>query len=85
MIDGEIVALDASGKPSLNTLQNYASSSAPVFYYIFDVLLLAGKAVTRQPLEIRRALLETKVLPKLRGDSVRPPPVLEETWKTFCT
>jgi ATP-dependent DNA ligase len=38
---------------------------------------LAGKDVTREPLEVRRALLEAKILPKLRSDSLRPPPVLE--------
>src|SRR4051812_33719217 len=40
VIDGEVVALDTSGRPSFNALQNYGSSSAPVFYYIFDVLVL---------------------------------------------
>lgn len=44
VIDGEIVALDATGRPSFNTLQNYGSSTAPVFYYVFDVPILAGKA-----------------------------------------
>jgi ATP-dependent DNA ligase len=50
---------------------------APLFYYIFDVLVPAGKDVTREPLEVRRALLETKILPKLGDDSLRAPPVLE--------
>jgi ATP-dependent DNA ligase len=63
VIDGEVVALDTSGRPSFNALQNYGSSSAPVFYYIFDVLMLGGNDVTRQPLEVRRALLETKIYP----------------------
>ena len=57
----------------------------PVFYYIFDVLVLAGPDVTRQPLEVRRALLETKILPKLRGDSLRPSPVLEGDFQDVCT
>src|ERR1700680_1917944 len=34
VIDGEVVALDESGKPSFNILQNYGSSEAPVFYYV---------------------------------------------------
>jgi hypothetical protein len=34
-----------SGRPSFNTLQNYGSSSAPIFYYVFDVLVLAGRNV----------------------------------------
>jgi ATP-dependent DNA ligase len=61
----------------LSSAPDSGSSSAPVFYYIFDLLVLAGKDVTREPLEIRRALLEAKILPKLPGDPLRPPPVLE--------
>jgi len=36
VIDGEIVALDERGRPSFNALQNYGSSTAPVFYYVFE-------------------------------------------------
>jgi ATP-dependent DNA ligase len=43
VIDGEVVALDDSGRPSFNTLQNYGSSTAPIFYYAFDVLVLDGR------------------------------------------
>ena len=66
VIDGELVAFDASGRPSFNTLQNSGSGSATVFYYAFDVLVLAGRRLTGEPLGIRRALLRTKVLPKLK-------------------
>lgn len=41
VIDGEVVALDASGKPSFNTLQNYGSGVAPLHFYVFDVLILS--------------------------------------------
>jgi len=33
VIDGEVVALDESGRPSFNILQNYGSSKAPILYY----------------------------------------------------
>ena len=72
MIDGEIVALDGSGRLSFDTLQNHGSgfAAASVFYYVFDVLVLAGRTLTREPLDVRRGLLQTKVLTKL-GEPVR--------------
>jgi bifunctional non-homologous end joining protein LigD len=76
VIDGEIVALDPSGRPSFNVLQNYGSAKAPVFYYVFDVMVLAGRDVTDENLDARRRLLERKVLPKLR-EPVRYSPVLK--------
>jgi DNA ligase D-like protein (predicted ligase) len=63
--DGEIVAFDQEGRPSFNALQNYGSAQAPVVYYVFDVMVLAGEDVTREPLSKRRELLEKKVLPRL--------------------
>src|SRR5262245_42761239 len=45
VIDGEVVAFDETGRPSFNTLQNYGSATAPVFYYIFDVLVLSGRDI----------------------------------------
>jgi DNA ligase D-like protein (predicted ligase) len=65
VIDGEIIAFDDEGRPSFNALQNYGSAPAPVLYYVFDVMVLAGCDVMREPLERRRELLEQKVLPKL--------------------
>jgi bifunctional non-homologous end joining protein LigD len=66
VIDGEVVAFDEEGRPSFNALQNFGSSPAPVVYYVFDVMLLSGVDVRRQPLSARRVLLEKKVLPKLK-------------------
>src|SRR6266849_1868437 len=66
VVDGEVVALDETGKPSFNTLQNYGSSKAPVFYYVFDLLMLGGRDLTGEPLAARRMLLEKHVVPKLR-------------------
>jgi DNA ligase D-like protein (predicted ligase) len=75
-VDGEIVALDGAGKPSFNALQNYGSSKADLIYYIFDVMVLAGKDVMVEPLAKRRDLLEKKVLPKL-AEPVRYSPALK--------
>jgi DNA ligase D-like protein (predicted ligase) len=78
VIDGEVVALDAEGRPSFNTLQNYGSSGAPLHFFIFDVLILKGKDVMGEPLAKRRELIEEHVLPKL-ADPIRYSPVLEGT------
>jgi DNA ligase D-like protein (predicted ligase) len=64
VIDGEIVALDESGRPSFNLLQNGAAK-ATIIYYVFDLMLLTGRDLTGETLETRRGLLERKVLPKL--------------------
>jgi bifunctional non-homologous end joining protein LigD len=66
VIDGEVVAFDEEGKPSFNALQNCGSAPAPVVFYAFDVMVLAGKEVMAEPLQRRQVLLEKKVLPKLR-------------------
>jgi bifunctional non-homologous end joining protein LigD len=65
VIDGEVVAFDQEGRPSFNALQNYGSAPGAVVYYVFDVMVLAGQNVMREPLEKRRELLEKRVLPKL--------------------
>jgi len=64
VIDGEVVALGPDGRPSFNALQNL-SSDAPVFYYVFDVMVLAGRDIKAEPLDKRRAMLETRVVPAL--------------------
>jgi DNA ligase D-like protein (predicted ligase) len=77
VIDGEVVAFDASGKPSFNTLQNHGSApDTPLVYFVFDVMMLAGKNVMHEPLKARRALLEKHVLPKL-SDPIRYSPELQ--------
>src|ERR1035438_9947298 len=43
VLDGEVVALDAEGRPSFNTLQNYGSAESSLHFFIFDVLVLKGK------------------------------------------
>jgi bifunctional non-homologous end joining protein LigD len=65
VIDGEVLALDESGRPSFNTLQNYGSSSVPIFYFVFDLLILAGRDLRSERLDTRRELLRTKILSKL--------------------
>ena len=47
-------------------LQNHGSATAPVLYFVFDVMMLAGRDVMREPLDTRRELLERRVLPEAR-------------------
>ena len=81
VVDGEIVAFDEEGRPSFNLLQNYASGT-PLGYFVFDVLMLAGRDVTQEPLSKRQALLESQVLPHL-VDPVRYVPPLEGSLQTL--
>jgi DNA ligase D-like protein (predicted ligase) len=76
VIDGEIVALDEEGRPSFNVLQNYGSSKAPIHYFVFDVMVLAGKDVMKEPLIKRRELLQARILPKL-AEPIRFSPELD--------
>jgi len=80
VIDGEIVALDADGRPSFNLLQNYGNSTGPLVYFIFDVLMLAGQDLRKEKLETRRGLLEQKVMPKL-AEPIRMSQALEGSMK----
>ena len=76
VIDGELVALDENGRPSFNALQNFGGSQTPIVYYVFDLIVLAGRDVSAETLATRRELLEQKVLPKL-AEPVRYAGVLE--------
>jgi DNA ligase D-like protein (predicted ligase) len=83
VIDGEVVALDEEGKPSFNALQNHGSGAAPHFY-IFDLLILAGKDVMGEPLTKRRELLEKRILPKL-SEPIRYSPQLPGSLKDLVS
>ncbi len=72
VIDGEIVALDEEGRPSFMLLANAPSAGAsskngpvPILYYVFDVMMLEGRDLTREPLATRRQLLQDEVIPTL--------------------
>jgi DNA ligase D-like protein (predicted ligase) len=78
VIDGEVIAFDDSGRPSFNLLQNFGSSTVPIFYYVFDLLILGGRDVRSEPLETRREFLKAKVLSKLH-EPIRYSPDLDAT------
>ncbi|HTT77687.1 MAG TPA: hypothetical protein VMF50_17115 [Candidatus Binataceae bacterium] len=61
VVDGEIVVLDESGRPSFNLLQNYATREYTLAFYLFDLLILAGVDLRHETLETRRMLLHMQV------------------------
>jgi DNA ligase D-like protein (predicted ligase) len=75
VIDGEIVALDESGRPSFNALQNYGSSGIAIFYYVFDLLVLKGQNLMSEQLSKRRDLLRRYIVRKVK-DPIRECPEL---------
>jgi bifunctional non-homologous end joining protein LigD len=64
LLDGEIVALDESGRSHFQLLQQRGQGKRPpVYYYVFDLLRLNGRSFLAEPIETRRAALE-KLLAK---------------------
>ena len=58
LIDGEVVAVDAHGRPSFQALQNRgAHAGHSIVFYAFDLLHLDGRDLTGLPLEQRQAQL----------------------------
>jgi len=79
ILDGEVVALDADGRPSFSLMQQRTGfrpgghraapkADVPVLYYAFDLLYLDGYDWRRMRLEERKAKLATIVR---AGDSLR--------------
>src|SRR5437867_3845035 len=50
LIDGEIVALDAHGRPSFQALHHWSLGGFSLVYYAFDLLHLDGRDLMRLPL-----------------------------------
>jgi ATP-dependent DNA ligase len=57
LVDGEIVALDESGRISFNLLQHHRSKAQALLFYAFDVLIYRGRSLLKEPLEHRRQVL----------------------------
>ncbi len=74
ILDGEIVAFDAAGRPSFNALQNRihlktereiaaADQQSPVVFFCFDLLHFAGVNLRKHPYRDRRRYLSQCLLP----------------------
>jgi len=57
LVDGEIVALDESGRVSFNLLEHHRSKAQALVFYAFDVLIYRGRSVLKVPLYFRREVL----------------------------
>lgn len=91
VLDGEIVALDAAGRPSFSRLQDRINLSqpadvararkrTPVQLVVFDLMRLGGRSWLKQPYRERRAELESLIT----GGRIQLPPSfdgdLEAAW-----
>jgi ATP-dependent DNA ligase len=62
VVDGEIVAVDAKGRPSFQALQHRsAHPDRAIVFYAFDLLHLNGVDLTRAPLHKRRSKLPSVI------------------------
>lgn len=79
VVDGEVVAMDESGRPSFSLMQQRTGirhghfrapgrRDVPVLYYAFDLIYLDGYDLHKVNLEDRKRLLQEIVIP---GDNLR--------------
>src|SRR6516165_10305607 len=57
LIDGEVVAIDARGRPSFQALHHGATEGLSIVFYAFDLLHVNGRSLLREPLADRRHAL----------------------------
>lgn len=79
VIDGEIVALDESGRPTFQLLQGreMGQERPPIFYYVFDLLNLDGRSFLGEPIETRKEVLARLI--RKAPEAIRLSPVFDET------
>jgi bifunctional non-homologous end joining protein LigD len=61
ILDGEVVVLDESGKPSFQLWQNRGRESRALHYMVFDIVYHDGQRLFKVPLEDRKRLLRDVV------------------------
>ena len=66
MVDGEIVVLDANGRPSFQALHHWSTAGLSIVYYAFDLLscISTARDSAPAPLDERRDRLRSII-----GDS----------------
>jgi bifunctional non-homologous end joining protein LigD len=69
VVDGEVVALDDSGRPNFNLLAQFRSGASRIHYFIFDLLVCNERDLTGLALSERRDLMKSVL--KLRSLRIR--------------
>lgn len=59
VVDGEIVALDDTGRPNFNLLQHSKSQAKRICYFVFDLLVHKSRDLMGLPLIDRREILKS--------------------------
>ena len=59
IVDGEVVALDSSGRADFHLLQSFRSQAARIHYFVFDLLCCKSRDLTHLPLIERRELMRS--------------------------
>lgn len=90
IVDGELVALEADGRPSFPLLQTRMNLErpgdiarearrTPVRYYLFDTLVSEGRDITDLPLRVRRGILERLASNAIAAiPAISVPPVFDD-------
>ena len=72
ILDGEIVALDPSGRASFQRLQqSIKGASASLIFHVFDLIYIEGFSLTRTPLRDRKRVLAELLEPLGDGGMLR--------------
>ena len=69
LLDGEVVAIDETGRILFNMLQHHRSQAQALLFYAFDVLIHRGRSLLAVPLERRREVLSDVFKSKRGGPS----------------
>jgi bifunctional non-homologous end joining protein LigD len=67
VLDGELCALDAQGRPRFQLLQNALNKKARLLYMVFDILFVESKDIRKTTLLERKTILKRSVAPRSAG------------------
>src|SRR5215471_12516271 len=59
VIDGDVVALNESGRPDFNLLQHYRAEASRIHYFVFDLLVYDNRDLTQLSLVERRQIMKS--------------------------